>query len=341
MVCPFWEFKRYSLRVEIWGKEGYVKLKKIKIRQGFMKDSMRILGIVCLIIIAAFIGNYKIIRKEYMEESVVQRKDLFAEVTLQLEDVESEIDRILTSVGSDNVVINYVQAESFSERWDQLWNMQQFVTNLLALNDSIMTVCIYNNENEMIGMHGAKYTEIPKEMLENDHKFSNRVTIGTEMESYFFAVAPLYEKRRTSVYKKAGEIALLLKSDRLQKLLDFAISGYLEDTVYFAVEDREGNILVESGNIGILEAYKQEERQKEHYLYLDEQLTKSQWKLMFVTQKNSYMNHMNFVQYINLVTYVCVIFAQILLCYMLYSRVMIPMKKQMKFVMNYTKDFQK
>lgn len=317
-------------------KEVKVQLKKMK--QGFMKDSMCILLIVCLIIVTAFIWNYKIIRKEYMEESVNQRKDLFAEVTLQLEGSEANIEKILTSAISNNAAIDYIQAESFGKRWDQLRNTQQFVTNLITLNDSILAVCIYDNENKIIGMHGSKYTEIPQEMLENDYKFSNQITIGTEIEHYFFAAVPLYEKNRIGVYEKAGEIALLMKSDMIQKTLDFAISGYHENTVYIAVEDREGNILVDAGNVGVLEEYRKEKRQKENYLYFEEKLTRSQWKLFFVTNKTSYMNYMNFVLNINIVTYICVFVAQALLCYMLYSRVMIPMKKQMNFVMNYTKD---
>lgn len=312
--------------------------KKKRYGRGFMEDSLCILIAVCLIIVVAFIWNYVIIRKEYNEESVRQRQDLFAEVVLQTQEAEETIERILMSAVSQSAVVTYAQAEPLAERWDQLEQIQQFATNLTTLNDSIVAVCVYDADNNIIAMQGSRYTPLPEGKWEEEYKFSNKVTVGADRKIYFYGAVPVYQENRNGSYSRVGGLALLLQNTQLQKIMDFAASGYSEEEIYFAVTDRNGEVLAQAGNDAIYEAYQQCEKKEESYLYLEDTMKLSRWKLLFVTHRASYMNYMDFVQNVNLFTYAGVLAALILFCYMMYARVIVPLKKQMDFVTNYTKD---
>lgn len=303
-----------------------------------MRDSMRILFCIGLIIVVAFVCNFLIIQNKYREESVQQRADLFAETLQQAEEEVSDIDRILMSAIFSNDVTEYMDARPLSERWEQLDDMQQYAATLTTLNDSIVAVCVYDNENEIIAMHGSKYIPVPDDLWEENCKFSDQIRMDGDQNSYFYAAVPIYERRESGGYQKAGGIALLVDSARIQEILNFAISGYRDEEVYFAVLDREGNPIAAAGNYKIPEAYSDGEKETKNYLYYEAVLALSDWKLVAITHKQSYMGYMNYVQGINLATYISVVIALAFLWYMMYFRVIVPLKRQMNFVMNYTKD---
>lgn len=145
-------------------------------------------------------------------------------------------------------------------------------------------------------------------------------------------------ERRKDGYYQVGSIALLIQNNSIQNICDFAISNYQKDGVYFAIQDQTGKAVAQSGKSEVYETYLQSDKKKEKYLYFEEQLDMSDWKVLFFTNKDTYMSYMKYAQTINLITYAVTILAQIWMCYMMYSHVMVPLNKQIHFVSNYTKD---
>ena len=76
----------------------------------------------------------------------------------------------------------------------------------------------------------------------------------------------------------------------------------------------------------------------EVYEDVEEFLEKSGWRIVNLIPKNSFMNYVNQIQTINLFTYFLVAAALIAICMLMYHKVVQPIRRQMEFVVGYTKD---
>ena len=308
-----------------------------KKKSSFMRQSMYILAGVCLFILVSYILNYFVIQNLYKKESIKLRVELFDEFVREADNAQNDIERILISAGSNAAVLDYMKSDNLADRWDRLSQINQISATLLELDSNIVAVCMYDEDNNLIAMNGSKYAKIPESMWKENELFSNKVAVSDDDGIYYYAMSPVLERRKDG-YHQVGSIALLIRNNSIQNICDFAISNYQKDGVYFAIQDRTGKAVAQSGKSEVYETYLQSDEKKEKYLYFEEQLDMSDWKVLFLTNKDTYMSYMKYAQTINLITYAVTILAQIWMCYMMYSHVMVPLNKQIHFVSNYTKD---
>lgn len=309
---------------------------------GLMKNSIHILEVVCLMSLAAFILNYVIIQRWYRDELVEMRRDFFARTFDAMEDMETNILKIADSINSNSSVISYINADVLGERWDELDNTKQFSASLMMLDDTIVAVSIYNAVDELIAMQGTKYSPIPVMPQINDSVYiSDRVQISGENEYYFQVIVPVYERTENSLFSRAGSVAILFDTGELGEIAGFAVSAYSEEDNYIAVLDKNNEVLDSAGNGEVWTSYMESSRKEKDYLYFSEQLPNSGWSLVYVTRKSSYMYYMNQVQIVNILMYAVIILVLSYSCYMMYYKVIRPIKKQLAFVVNFTKDTSK
>lgn len=304
-----------------------------------MKNSISISVSVCLAILVAFIANYLIIHKWYREEAVHARQTFFEEIVSALEDMEQDIVKISNSVNINDTVASYIHADVLNGRWNKLKEVQQFASNLMKLEEHIVALSIYNCDGELIAMEGTKYAPVSELSKQKDTmEISDCVQIEGESGSYFQAVIPVFEKQESGSLKRAGSVVLLFSSERLREIVDLAAAAYSEEDIYIAVLDRQGMVLTETGNDAVYMEYARDGKGSSGFLCFQKQLSKSGWQLLYTAKNNSYLYYMNRVQVVNILTYVVTIAALVYLCCTMYWKVMKPLKRQLAFVVNYTKD---
>ena len=273
-----------------------------KKKSSFMRQSMYILAGVCLFILVSYILNYFVIQNLYKKESIKLRVELFDEVVREADNAQNDIERILISAGSNAAVLDYMKSDNLADRWDRLSQINQISATLLELDSNIVAVCMYDEDNNLIAMNGSKYAKIPESMWKENELFSNKVAVSDDDGIYYYAMSPVLERRKDG-YHQVGSIALLIRNNSIQNICDFAISNYQKDGVYFAIQDRTGKAVAQSGKSEVYETYLQSDEKKEKYLYFEEQLDMSDWKVLFLTNKDTYMSYMKYAQTINLITY--------------------------------------
>lgn len=309
-------------------------------RQGsLMKNSIRILLGIYIVIIGAFISNYIIIHKWYQKESVQSRQDFFAQVVEKAEEFEAEIEELSGSTVYNSVVSDYVNADVLGERWDRLDSLSQFAGYLMKLNDSIAAVSVYDSEDKVIGTQGSCFAPLSEDFQENGNRiFSGAMQVYGEKDNFFQAMVPLYERTQTGAYRIAGKVVLLVGTEQLRDILELAASAYSEEHSYAVITDSRGRILVSSGSSGIYEDYEESGGDGGQFLSFTEKLPLSGWTISYITMKESYMSYMNQVQGINILTWLVTIAAFAWMCYMIYHKVIRPIRRQMEFVVGYTQD---
>lgn len=304
-------------------------------RSGLMKNSILILSGVVLVIMLALFINYVIIHRWYQAESVRTRQDFFEQITEQIKNEEISIVNLTDTVLSNQVVLDYLNADVLSGRWNKLSEVRQFASSLMKLNDSIEAVCIRNCEGEVIAMQGTKYAPVPDGDFEDAlQRFSNSVRIDGESEPYFYALIPVYQKTETKSYEKAGDVAVLFNTAWITENLKLAAAAFSWEDSCLIVFDRNGEILAQAGNGEVYAGLGEEKGM----LSFEEEFPESGWKICYLTRKASYMEYTDRVQTVNLITYVFVIFALIWMCVLMYRKVVLSIRRQMEFVVNYTKD---
>lgn len=314
--------------------------RKKRVRSRLMGSSIRILTAACVLVAVAYCCNYIIIHKWYRAEAVDARRDFFHQLVAQSLDTEKDLEKTVGILSDNTIVLEYLNAEILGERWDKRDEVGQLAASLIRLNDRIEAVCICNSEGAPIAMFGTTYAPIPEiDQSQGLQLFSDRVTIEGESNTFFYVEIPVYQRMSAGTYGKAGSVALLLRSSQLQETLNLAASAYSGEDNYFAIVDRRGGVLAESGNRELWEEYQQTGKDSNEFLYFQEELDLSKWRILHLTRKNFYLyEYMNPVQIINGVTWIAALAALVCMCFMMYRRVIRPLRKQLEFVVNYTRD---
>lgn len=313
-------------------------MNKRKNNSSLMRNSIIILTGVCFAVVVTFLINNFIIHRWYREESVENRRSFFRQITEKIQEEENSIVNLTDSILSNNVVLDYLRADVLGERWDRLAGVKQFASGLMKLNGNIEAVCIRDENGEVIAMQGTKYAPLPEEDARNaGQRFTNRISVSGENIYYFYTGIPVYERTEMKNYVRAGDVSLLFNTSWLKETLRLAASAFSEENTYLAVWDRNGHVLTYVGNPQIYEEYIQEQ-QPSRYLYFQEELEGSGWSICSITRQASFMEYINQVQVVNLVTYAVVIAALVWMCFMMYHKVIKSIRRQLEFVANYTKD---
>lgn len=319
----------------------FMKKNKDGKSSGLLKNSVLIFAGVFFAILVALVSNYIIIHRWYKAESVKTRQDFFGRIVERIQEEELAIANLSETILSNQVVVSYLNADVLAGRWDRLSDIKQFSADLMKFNSSIKSVSVRNGAGELISMQGTKYAAVPElDYIGTYQIFSNRIDVTDETHPYFYVVVPVYEKIGSKNFSKAGDVDLLLSTDWLRENLSLAASAYSWEDSCLTVLDRNGDILAQSGNPDIYADYIESEKGN-GYLAFTDTLAQSEWEISYVTRQSSYMEYVSQVQIVNIATYLVVIAALLFMCVMLYRKVILSIRRQMTFVVNYTKDTSK
>lgn len=310
---------------------------KIRFRSSLLKNYIIIVCIVGIVLATSFLLFYRLTENRYAENAEATAKSLFQQQEEALAQYEEEFDNIFSLITSNDSAVGYLSAADFVEHTARRDKIDQLVGSLEKMNKGIKSLMLYDNSGIMIGMVGSVF--FPGEstsMGEEYGGFSNRLMDEDDnfQYTYFHVEYPVYGEEEKS-WSKVGSVGLLVKTDNLQEIVDvLAVSN----GGYAAVLDREKQPLVWAGEEnGYGPIIKNGETDDECLIYRYTS-PESGWELINIVPRSTFMGYPEDVQRITLATYGIIFAALVLLCFLIYSRVIRPIRRQMDFVVGYTRD---
>ncbi|MDO4292891.1 MAG: sensor histidine kinase [Eubacteriales bacterium] len=314
-------------------------MKKMVMQSGLMKNSIRILLGIGAVIIAAFLSNYVVINRSYQRESIAVREDFFNEAAEKVEKFEVNLAELSASTTYNALAAGYTGASGFAERWDKREAFAQLAASLMKLNDSIAAVSAYDRDGRVIGSQGTLFAPAD-DLTENPAgvSFSGVVQVYGGSEPYFQVTNPIYEKAENGSWRESGRVVLLVGTAQLSDILKLMSSAYQEKESYAVILDQSGEVLTFSGNQEIWGDFLDSGNEGNNYLNFEKKLPMSGWSIRYIVPRLSYMSYMNQVQAINVLTYLVTLAAFGWMCYMIYCKVIRPIRRQLAFVVGFTQD---
>ena len=166
--------------------------------------------------------------------------------------------------------------------------------------------------------------------------FSNCLTDEKDdfEHTYFHVEYPVYSEEGKN-WSRIGSVGLLVGTENLQEGVDvLAVSN----GGYAAVLDREKQPLVQAGENAGYEGILENREADDSCLIYRYTSPGSGWELIHIIPKSTFMRYPEDVQRITLSTYGFIFAALVLLCCLVYGHVIRPIRRQMEFVMGYTRD---
>ena len=311
---------------------------KIHFRRSLLENYIIIVATVCIVLITSFLLFYKMTENRYKADAEATARKLFWQQENALAQFEQKFDNIFSLITSDDSTVGYLSAEDFAEYTERRYKIDQLVGNLVKMNMGIKSVVLYDNSGVMIGMVGSVFFPEEAESMGTEYGgFSNRLLDVNDdlISAYFHVEYPVYSEEG-KIWSRVGSVGLLAGTENLQEIVDvLAVSN----GGYAAVLDRNKQPLVSAGEV-----------EKEYGSIIENGGTddscliyrhtspESGWELIHIIPKSTFMDYPEDVQRITLSTYGIVFAALVLLCCLVYSRVIRPIRRQMDFVVGYTRD---
>ena len=310
---------------------------KIHFRSGLLRSYIIIVGIVGIVLATSFLLFYRLTENRYAENAKATAKSLFQQEEVTLTQYEQEFDNIFSLITSNDSAVGYLSAADFAEHTARRDKIDQLVGSLEKMNKGIKSLILYDNSGIMIGMVGsAFFLEESISMGEEYGGFSNRLMDEKDDfgSAYFHVEYPVYSKEGKS-WSQVGSVGLLVKTDNLQEIVDvLAVSN----GGYAAVLDREKQPLVWAGEENGYGPIIENGETDDTCLIYRYTSPETGWELINIVPRSTFMGYPEDVQQITLSTYGIIFAALVLLCFLIYSRVIRPIRRQMDFVVGYTRD---
>lgn len=310
---------------------------KIHFRSSLLKSYIIIVFVVCVVLITSFLLFYKMTENRYAVEAEATARKLFQQEEDALTQFEQKFDNIFSLITSNDSTVGYLSAEDFAEYTGRRYKIDLLAGNLVKMNMGIKSIVLYNNRGIMIGMVGSVFfSEEGISMGTEYGGFSNRLMdVEDDFQyTYFHVEYPVYSKEGKS-WNRIGSVGLLVGTENLQEIVDVLS---VSNGGYAAVLDREKQPLVQAGENTGYEAIMEEGEDDDSCLIYRYTSPESGWELINIVPRSTFMDYPEDVQKITLSTYGFIFAALVLLCFLIYSRVIRPIRRQMDFVVGYTRD---
>lgn len=306
-------------------------------RDSLLKSYIIIVCVVCIVLATSFLVFYRMTENRYAENAEMTARNLFRQEQDAITQYEQEFENIFSLITSNDSAIGYLSAADFSEYTGRRSRVEQLAGSLIKMNMGVKSIVLYNNSGVMIGMVGSVFFQEESEAMgEEWGGFSNRL-INAEDElgmTYFHVEYPVYSEEGKK-WSKIGSVGILVETGKLQEIVDILA---VSNGGYSAVLDREKQPLVQAGENDGYERIIRNGDSDESCLIYRYTLPESGWELINIVPTSTFMSYPEGVQRITLFTYGIVFAALVLLCFLVYVRVIQPIRRQMDFVMRYTQD---
>ena len=308
-----------------------------KKKRSLLRTYITIVAVICSILFLSFMLTYIIINKWYMKEAEQSAQASFLQAQEKTAEAEKDIINLYSTVTSSETVISYLKTSDLSERTQRLNDFSQMTGGVMKINPDVEAILLYDEAGQLIATKGTIFFPRQDSLVTNGmYGFSGTIADKETGYTYFQVEMPVYSREASGGYNQLGSVVLLFGSGGLADIVD---TLSLNEEVYSAVLDSDGNVIASAGN------WKEEyrdlidgEQENSKYLVYGAKLEKSGWRIVNLIPKNSFMNYVNQIQTINLFTYFLVAAALIAICMLMYHKVVQPIRRQMEFVVGYTKD---
>lgn len=317
-----------------------MRKRTVKRKGSLLRTYITIVAVVCSVILLSFLLTYLIINKWYLREAEQSAQARFIQAQEKAVGAENDISNLYSTVTSGEAVLAYLKSGELAERTERLKDLSQLTGSIMKINPNVEAIMLYDAADRLVATRGTLFFPRQEGIESNGmYGFSGKIVDKETGYSYFQVEMPVYNRADTGSYNKLGSAVLLFAASGLQDIVD---TLSLNEEIYSAVLDRNGEALAAAGNwkeeYAQLLAGSDEQNIQDRYLVYSAPLDKSGWRIVNLVPKSSFMNYVNQIQTINLLTYALVAVALIAICVLMYRKVVQPIRRQMEFVTGYTRD---
>lgn len=284
-----------------------------------------------IILLLSFLATHLI-----MTQIVRSRLEKSAEVIFQqaydsLELFEEEIDYFYSAFSTENQIYHFIRADSLEERSRYLDAFYQMVGNSMRINKNLRSVSIYDEKKNLIFNKGEIFVPMPEGVEPQDRYMYTGIS-EKDGNRYFGIAMPVYEKQ-AGEYASIGITYLLFDTADLEKIMETAL--FNEESAV-GIVDAGGWTILSSGvwkpSFGEMEASSMDGGK---YLCEKENLDTLGWSLINVIPRDSLLNGMDEMQLINDLAYAVMFFVLVGIIWLLYRKILRPIRYQMQFMTAY------
>ena len=309
---------------------------RVRMKHSLLKSYLLIVGVVCAALAFSFLFFYDITEKHYTEEAEETARTVFEQEADFLKEYEDSVENLFLLITSSDSAMDYLASPEFPEYMSLRPRVEPLLGSLMKINTEIASMLFYDNEGRLKGMMGDVFFPEEGSAMEMEQGgFSNRLEEASG-QTFFHAQQPIYlRKEEGEGWRKVGYAGLLFETGRLQESVDTIA---LSSGGYAVLLDREKEPIVWAGEENGYGRILRGGETDDSCLIFRHTLPESSWELVNIIPRSAFMSYPEDVQRITLFTYGIVSAALVLLCFLIYSHVIRPIRRQMDFVVNYTKD---
>ncbi len=308
-------------------------------RGKLLTEYMLILFLVVFAIAVAFFISDYIVKESAMESSRQSIDVIFGQAQEQIRIFEEDVDNLYNNAVQNGSVTAFFRADNFYERWINLEGFSQVAGNNMRINRNLRNILLYDTEGNLIGNKGDTFVgRKDRALLGGQMTFSDKLTEPRTGTIFFEVGFPVYEEDIQRRYHQVGAVFLLFDVDYMQSIVDGAL---LNSDSAVAILDGQGSPIVYAGQwVDEYRIYTATQEDEDHLIYVGA-IGQNGWKLVGVIPKESMTSDVTMLQQVNIITYLIVLAAMILVCSLIYKRIIQPITRQTAFMAKYTEDTDK
>ena len=292
-----------------------------------------VVGLTLLIWAVSLLMSNRFSRHALQSEYEEYTEALFEQTADGIERGISDLVQLSYTVMYSPNFSRFLSAESFSERNSSLEQVDFEFNRLKTIQTDIKGVRLYDASGVMLassGLKGAAEFE-----TSNSIRFFGPAVSNTG-ERWFGIRFPVYSVNNSKIEGLLGYCTLQIYLSFLMKRLPENFSSGNEWSVLL---NAEGDTLLETGTRPSAidewdEFIKAVNAKEEDQQFLRRRLSRSDWQVIFWNPDYSMARNINFLQRINLITYIFTGLLILLLLLGIYASILRPMSQQIRF-MNY------
>lgn len=300
--------------------------------QSLLREYCILFGGVCCTILIVFLLTQYVVNEKFKREMEETAEVVFNQASDSISQTENNIGNLCMHIASEKSVQQFLKAASLGERYEVLSEVQKLTRDCMGLNENLVNILIYNSRNELIYSSGNPFIQMPRDMFGSRMMLYSGKIADYQGATFYGISMPVYEKSDSN-YNVIGYVFSLFEAENLQDIVELALANK-ETTI--ALLDKNGRELVHGGQ------WKPEFArgglsEKEYIIYW-KQFESSGHRLIFAVPKASILSNMNFMVGLSYFTYCFLLIIVAGVGFILYRRILKPIRKQVEFMNSYTEN---
>lgn len=310
--------------------------KKYRYKGKLIYEYLIMLAAVFAILVVSFLCTSYIAKHYAIEESRQSADVIFEQATDRIRIFEEDINSLYMNVVYNPSVRDLMSAPDFSERWKTMDSFLQMVGNNMRINQCLKNVSLYDMNGKLIANRGEVFFPWKGEFFSGTKAVYSDIIISQKTGEKFFQVGmTIYEEKDGNGFYPAGFVCLLFHTGNLQEIVDGAL---LNDESGVMILDSSENVVVSAGLRKNGYRKETDTREDENNLIYVSPVGNTGWKLISVIPLSSMTDGLKRMQSVNHATYLSVLFIMILVCALVYRRIIRPISYQTAFMSSFTED---